>query len=321
MTTDRNSAYHPRLHPLAAAMMLALTAGAAGAATIQVDENNCTLVNAINSANSNTAVGGCTAGDDADDGGDVITLTTDVTLTQVNNTNPDGGNNGLPLATTRIRIEGNGHRIARASGQGTPQFRLLNVTASGDLTLDNATIQNGDAGDYSGGGALLNSGVATLDNTTVTGNRGYYGGGLKNDGIVTVAHSAITANSAGANYIDAAGGLVNSGTATITGSTFTKNSESGTGGIVNFGDATLSNSTGVFSANGALFAGGIKNKGTLTLTNSIVSGNKSLYGGGGIQNDGTLVATGTRISGNTGSRAWGGFSDSGCRHVDELYHR
>ena len=48
------------------------------AATIIVDETSCTLGDAITAANTDAAVGGCTAGS----GADTIELTTDVTLTE-----------------------------------------------------------------------------------------------------------------------------------------------------------------------------------------------------------------------------------------------
>jgi hypothetical protein len=69
--------------PLAVA--IALADRQAGAATLTVT-NGCTLADAITAANNNTAVGGYTAGDNQDDGDDIIELTADVVLTEINNT-------------------------------------------------------------------------------------------------------------------------------------------------------------------------------------------------------------------------------------------
>lgn len=64
----------------AVALLLALNGAQAQAATITVDGATCTLVDAIDAANSDTATGGCPAGS----GADTIELQTNVTLTTVN---------------------------------------------------------------------------------------------------------------------------------------------------------------------------------------------------------------------------------------------
>ena len=77
----------------AIALLLALGQAPALAATIDVDGTNCTLADAIRSANTNTAVGGCTKGS----GADTIVLPTGSTqlLTAVDNTTL--GPTGLPV--------------------------------------------------------------------------------------------------------------------------------------------------------------------------------------------------------------------------------
>src|SRR5262245_34539181 len=87
----------------------------------------CTLRDAVTAANSDAAVGGCTAGS----GADTILLTTDVSLTTA-----DNGVNGLPIVTTKMTIDGQGHTI---SGNSTT-FRILQVAATGDLTLENVIL-------------------------------------------------------------------------------------------------------------------------------------------------------------------------------------
>ena len=66
---------------------------------------------------------------------------TNVTLTAVNNAT--NGNNGLPVVTSAITIEGNGNTISRQSG--SPNFRILAVGSGGNLTLNSATISGGIA--------------------------------------------------------------------------------------------------------------------------------------------------------------------------------
>jgi hypothetical protein len=135
------------------------------AATIIVDETTCTLVDAITAANADAAVGGCPAGS----GADTIQLTTDVTLTEVNNYYL--GDNGLPFVEGEIIIEGGGFTIER--NVDAPPFRLVVVRSGASLSLDDITLRNGKAGFAPG---ILNDiGTLTLTNSTVTANEGLGG--------------------------------------------------------------------------------------------------------------------------------------------------
>jgi len=114
----------------------------------------CSLVDAITAANTDSAAGGCAAGD----GPDTIVLESGqtYTLSAVHEADPDGyGPVGLPPVSSVITIQGNGATIAR-DGEATA-FRLFHVTSSGDLTLENLTLsggwaQGGHGEDYGGGG-------------------------------------------------------------------------------------------------------------------------------------------------------------------------
>src|SRR2546423_1726750 len=77
------------------------------------------------------------------------------------------------------------HRPARRSVQA---FRLFAVTATGSLTLENLTLQNGvaqgsaganpgDGGAAGMGGAIFNAGSLTISNTTFVGNQAIGGNG------------------------------------------------------------------------------------------------------------------------------------------------
>ena len=96
------------------------------AAVIVVD-GNCTLVDAITAANTDSATGNCPAGSGADE----IQLTVDVTLTVVDN-NTDGAN-GLPSITSEVTVEGVGGSLPRAivRDPAAPNFRIFHVGASG----------------------------------------------------------------------------------------------------------------------------------------------------------------------------------------------
>ena len=153
----------------ALALLLALGQVPALAATINVDGTNCTLAEAIRSANTNTAVGGCTKGSGADTL--VLGPKSTHTLTTVEDTTY--GDTGLPLVTSTITIAGHGSTIER--GAGAPDFRLIAVSGTGKLTLEKLTLRGGYVclrrrrRDVQPGGSL------TLTDCTVSGNTAYGG--------------------------------------------------------------------------------------------------------------------------------------------------
>ncbi len=86
-----------------------------------------------------------------------------------------GSDNGLPLITSEIVIDGNGATIERDTVTPAPDFRILAVSSGGDLTLERDDGQRWCG--VSGGGGIYNSGTVTLTNSTVSGNSAEDGGG------------------------------------------------------------------------------------------------------------------------------------------------
>ena len=109
-------------HSLIAIVFLLVIARPVGAADITVNAS-CGIIDALKSAENDTATGGCTAGS----GADKITLSIHATLTE----NP-------PEITTAITIEGAGYSIS-----GDDKYRFFVVEPSGSLTLNNLTLTNG----------------------------------------------------------------------------------------------------------------------------------------------------------------------------------
>jgi len=154
------------------------------AATINVGCGASDLITAINAANDE---GGTNPGPD------ILELTASCTYTLTAVDNPD---NGLPVITSIITINGNGATIERDTGISSPRFRILEVAAAtGDLTLNSVTIQGGHTGDSCGGdatsgGGLYNNGQLTINDSIIQNNRtgdalcnagkGGFGGGLYN---------------------------------------------------------------------------------------------------------------------------------------------
>jgi len=307
----------------AIALLLALGQAPALAATISVDGTTCTLVDAITSANTNAAAGGCPAGN----GADTIVLPTGSTqlLTVVDNSTLGGGPTGLPVISSTITLQGRNSTVRRESN--APEFRILAVASSGNLTLHSTTVSGGSSayphggngiynrgtltlthsrvsGNSGTGSGVFNSGTLTLTHSTVSGNGvvGYGGRGMSNTGTATLTHSTVSGNFGG--------GVSNSGTLTLTHSTVSGNRSEGDGGIHNSGTLTLTNSTvsgnRAYACGPCSGTGGIANVGTATLSNSTVSGNSGLYGGGvNNSSSGTLTLARTLISGNSISGYFG----------------
>jgi hypothetical protein len=268
--------------PLAGvALLLALGQSPGLAATIPVG-GTCTLVDALTAANTDTATGGCPAGSGADTL--VLPAGSTQTLTAVNN--ETYGPTGLPVVSSVITIAGNGSTIVRESS--APEFRLLAVRSTGELTLQETTVSGGVAPVSAPPGFLYVFGVGVAN----------YGGTL------TITNSTISGN---ASYFGAGGVLNSGGTFTLTSSTISDNfSEYGSGGVWNrYGTVTITNST--ISGNRG---GGVANiRGTVTITNSTISGNSAVneQGGGGVANyGGTLTITNSTISENSSVDESGG---------------
>jgi hypothetical protein len=152
----------------ALALVVSVVAGAgqppqvARAAGTIVVGNGCTLADAITSANTDTATGGCVAGD----GADTIVLEQDAVYTLTTPAEDDGylGYVGLPIIVSDITIDGNESTIQR-DAEADP-FRIMAQTG-GTLTLNQVTLKNGNTVDRvgpsgSGWGGCLSAIAGTL---------------------------------------------------------------------------------------------------------------------------------------------------------------
>jgi hypothetical protein len=195
----------------------------------------------------------------------------------------------------------------------------------GKTTINDITISGGRSINNAGG--ILNGGILTLNDTTVTDNQALGtqadtgdGGGIFNaiGANLTLNRSTVTDNLAdnrngGGIYND------NGSTLTLNNSTVSGNDTGGGGGggiYNNSATLTLTNSS-VNGTNNAFIGGGIYNdSGTLKLTNSTISGNQA-SNGGGIYSDTNLppgtqktTVTNSTISGNTAGAQGGGIYNS-----------
>ena len=246
----------------AAALALALMSTPAEAATITVDgqdagSGDCTLIDAIDSANADTNMGNCVATDLPFNGDTVVVG--GGTYTYLTHDNGDNGRSALPTITSQITIEGNGSIIERGAAASST-FRLINVASTGTLTLNSATVRGGEVNQ--------------------SGSGGQDGAGIRNAGTAVITNSTITGNSA--TRIDSAGGGIAGGRVTITDSTFSGNVAVRAGGAVAvYGSVSITNST--LSGNSGGLGGGVYHSAysTLSITNSTLSGNTARAGNGG----------------------------------------
>ncbi|MCW7943532.1 hypothetical protein AAW14_16145 [Streptomyces hygroscopicus] len=246
---------------------------------------------------------------------------------------PPNDDNGLPVITNNVTINGRGDTITRAATAAN--FRFFEIDGpNGNLTLNALTLSNGHAssglGNGRGGAIWLRGGgsALTLNNTSLTTNTAdIFGGAIDNDnGAVNVNRSTLynnRASSGGALFVSPFGG---SGTATIDRSSITGNHATGqlAGGIAAaVGTKVTLTSTRVthndVTVRGAL-GGGIAQAGTMTLKRSKVIGNSATgtnAQGGGIYNlSGTVKLTSdSPVTGNTAngtnSRGGGVFNTAG----------
>jgi hypothetical protein len=172
----------------------------------------------------------------------------------------NSGVNGLPPISTPITIEGHGSTIQRLNS--APEMRFFFITSTGELTLDNITLNNGLVQSawyfYNNGGAIANKGVLNLVQSHVLESYAeYYGGGIYNmaGGTVYLDSSSISFNQAG----DSGGALANQGTMVID------------------GFSILNHNQALGGAGGAIFS-----EGDLTIHDSHVSFNQAGHSGGGI---------------------------------------
>ena len=238
--------------------------GSVHAATINVD-GSCTLVDAIQAANTDAVVGSCTAGS-GDDVIQVVTPDSNITINTVFGASTVGpGNTGLPTINSTVTIEGNGMTL-QSDNYAADNFRLLEVDSLGDLTLRDTTVQNADDGYGVGSGLLSYGGRVTIENSTFA----------LNNGAILLANSL---NNEINNSVIRHNKQTNSNAAGL--STYFAGVDINNSSIIENKHISANYFRGV-----GTIAGGVGfTQSEVTITNSTISGNESLYGAGMFIND------------------------------------
>lgn len=275
------------------------------AATIRVDSVNregCTLVDAIKTANANSAIGTtCATATTGTFGDDIITFppvpppgVSRIWSAFIEETNFfTNGRTGLPAITSNIAIEGYGLSISA----GDSQRRIFYVDTGGELTLNDIVLRHARPSapsntapapaDY--GGAIYNAGKLNINRSTIRNNRAKVGGGIYNSGELTIQHSQIIDNT-GAGSGDVGAGIENRGTLILIDSLI-QNNDAGTGtggGVSNTAGGFASIIRTLFSMNQSTWGGGLYNQASAIVKDTTFSQNEASSLGGAVYAGGSV---------------------------------
>lgn len=292
------------------------------------DNGNCTLREAIQAANTDTAVDGCPAGD----GEDLIVLAAGVYVLSIAGSSEDDNATGDLDIRSSLVVSGTGAEMTVVDANGID--RVLHVHEGTRVKLRGLTLRNGQPAVGEPGGGLYNLGTFTLTNSIVANNFAgdsiyydYYtggiaggaGGGIANEGVMVVVGSTVIEN---ANTTEPewsisygsggdGGGIFNSGTLSVVHSHVLSNTA---------GHGADNRSSSGYPGG---YGGGIFNSGDLSIFSSVISGNQTGQGGagnkgnrapglgGGIANSGTVTVTHSQLKANIGRGGGGGLHNTG----------
>ena len=178
----------------AAASVITVTTTADGV----VADHLCSLREAVISANTDQAVGGCEAGS----GTDTIVLSPALPLPATFvldsvGAGEDGAVTGDLDIAGNVTIQGAGSDQTILDGNGSD--RVFEIRPGARATISGLTVKSGAPGGMLGGGGILVDATAalTLTDSVVTGNAAVGGGGgIEVRGALTANHAVIAANRA-----------------------------------------------------------------------------------------------------------------------------
>lgn len=268
-----------------AGFLLLLASGTAGATTIEVttsndqfgeDTSKCSLREAVQSANTNAAFGGCPAGSAAD----VIWLSFyRPTLSRTGRDEDANATGDLDVDTSgTIIFVGRSTGETVIDGAGVDRVFDLDCRSDVNVQFNSLTIRGGDAGSGAGGGIYMCAHTASIYAVHMTENSANLGGALyipttSIAGAVTVNRSSFTRNR---SVLSGGGAIAHYGTELLklTNTTLSENTTQQSGALFADGDVTMKNVTVAYNTGagtgGVYIAGGV-----VRFDNSIFSDNAS----------------------------------------------
>ena len=295
------------------------------------DDEDCSLREAIQAANTNTAVDACPAGSSSET--DTITFAPATDGTPIILVGPAAENANVSgdldiLGGGNLIIQGNGMDNTIIDGDGID--RVFHICPGGgcenQVTISGITIQNGTV-TLSGGGGLRNeAGTTTLDASAILTSIAVNGGGIANFATLKLQNGTHIGEPGAGNwaYAGSGGGIYNyAGTTTIDASSVISNTAARNGGgiwsqvTLNVQNSSLIGSNVAEGTDAEDGGGGIYNyDGTTTVDSSEVISNTARRGGGLYTHlDSTMEVNASRVSGNT-AISGGGIYNKGTTIVD-----
>lgn len=291
------------------------------ASDVVAGDGVCTLREAIINANQDSQGGSvdCTAGA----GADTITFAAHYTITL--------DSSQFPAVTSTLVIQGGGadntvlqasvnNPVTQQPAVATHDFRVFEVAAAGNLSLDGLTVRHGRCSDSclpnaaGGGGGIINNGVLKISNARVTGNdSSALGGGVRNEPGSVSEYVNVVFQGNKANF---GGGMFNyqNSIPVQTGVTFDANAANYGGGVYNYHTSGVTYDGVTFSSNSAvILGGGMGNESASpTIVNTTFSHNTTGNQGGGMDMLGGVVTLlNVTFTGNTASSQGGGIKNFG----------
>jgi hypothetical protein len=208
---------------------------------------------------------------------------------------------GVIDITTNVTIDGPGASALAVSGDNNGS--VFDVGPATTVAISGVSIMDGTSS--TNGGGIVNNGVLSLNDCSVSGNTATNGGGILNDDALSLSNCTLSGNSA-----TNGGGILNEDSLTLSDSTLSGNTAANGGGVFNHGGSfLLSNST--VSTNDATNGGGIASfSANTTLADSTLSGNTATNGGGLYDGISMALVNASTLSGNGAVNGGGMFINS-----------
>jgi len=248
-------------------------------------DGDCSLREAIQAANTDAAVDGCTAGS----GDDIITL---------------------PIGTYTLTRSGSGED-ANQTGDLDVTDALTIIGAGLDQTVIDANSIDRVFDIRNGASTVVISGVAIIN-----GNIFDNGGGIRNNGAdLTLVNTAVTGNTS--NHLYGGGVYVNQGSVTLSGGQIANNTTTGSGGGVYIYEGSVTLSSGQIVSNTASsYGGGVyvrQSAAAFTQTGgaSMIANNIASSGGGVYVYEGSAVLSGGQVFSNAAGSGGGVYVNQG----------
>ena len=259
-------------------LLLSLPASAQSAITVTttVDELNtdgdCSLREAIEAANRDLGVDGCTAGS----GADTISVPAGVYTIMLAGVGEDADRTGDYDITRDVRVLGAGAGSTEIAGAALD--RIFHVHRGAAAAIEGLGLRGGLAAIGEDGGAVLNEGILTIDASAISASRSGKG------------QNCIDVPEPCEPFAGDGGGIHNSGALTMT-ATSVRDNQTGKGGIDEYPNML----SPLVMPDGA--GGGVSNAGTLLLVQCNF-GSDQAGTGAGVYNAGQAVVVETSVFGN-----------------------